>query len=225
MTTSIDNSPASDDGPDVFTRQGFGHSTGLGKKPGVVVVDFTYSFVDPDQFGGGNIADAVAATARLLVAAREAGWPIAYSRVVFADNGSNGGPFARKVPALLTQTESAHGSQIVEDLAPARNDLVVRKTVASAFFRTELDAWLRERQVDTVIVTGATTSGCVRATAIDAVSYGYATIVPSDCVGDRAMEPHRASLFDLSQKYADVVASDVLIKAATATASKDISHG
>ena len=210
--------------PEVFSRQGFGQSSGIGKRPAIILVDFTRSFVDPEQFGGGNIADAVAATKALLAAARKARWPVAYSRVVFADDGSDGGPFARKVPKLLTQTETASGSQIVDDLAPAAGELVVRKTVASAFFGTKLNEWLVERQVDTVIVTGATTSGCVRATAVDAVSYGFATVVASDCVGDRAMEPHRASLFDLRQKYADVVESALLIEKAGAMAAEEAVH-
>jgi maleamate amidohydrolase len=197
--------------PDVYTRQGFGQITGIGERPAVLVVDFTWSFVDPAQFGGGNISAAVEATAGLLAAARSAGWPIAYSRVVYAEDGSDAGPFARKVPALLTQTETSAATQIVDALRPAAGDLVFKKTAASAFFGTGLLPWLVTNKVDTAIVTGATTSGCVRATVVDAVSYGYATVVPHDCVGDRAEGPHQASLFDMSQKYADVVHSRVLI--------------
>ena len=141
--------------PDVYARQGFGYSTGIGNRPAIVVVDFTRSFVDPAQSGGGNIAEAVAATAALLAAARHAGWPIAYSRAVYVEEGSDAGPFARKVPGLLTQT-----------------------------------------------------------TVVDAVSHGFATVVAVDCVGDRALAPHEASLFDMSQKYADVLHSRVLIETA-----------
>ncbi len=204
------------DRPEVYTRQGFGHATGIGRRPAIVVVDFTWSFVDPEQFGGGNIAAAVAATAELLAAARGAGWPIAYTRVVYADDGSDGGPFARKVPALLTQTETSAATQIVEELKPMPGDLLVKKTAASAFFGTGLLPWLVNKKIDTLIVTGATTSGCVRATVVDSVSYGFATVVPIDCVGDRADGPHLANLFDMSQKYADVVPSEMLIERARA---------
>ncbi|WP_246725269.1 isochorismatase family protein [Beijerinckia sp. L45] len=196
---------------DVYARQGFGRSTGVGARPAIIVVDFTNSFVDPAQFGGGNIQAAVTATARLLAAARHAGWPIAYTRVVYASDGSDAGPFARKVPGLLTQTEDSQATQIVLDLAPRANDLIVRKQAPSAFFGTGVLPWLVGHRVDTVIVTGATTSGCVRATVVDAVSHGFATVVPSDCVGDRAIGPHEANLFDMAQKYADVVDSAALI--------------
>jgi len=202
---------------DVYHRQGFGQSAGFGRKPAVVVVDFTESFVDPAQFGGGNIADAVAATARLLAAARGAGWPIAYSRVVYAEDGSDAGAFARKVPGLLTQTEHSPATRVVDDLTPARGDLVVRKTAPSAFFGTGLLPWLVARGVDTLIVTGATTSGCVRATVVDPVSHGFTPVVPVDCVGDRSEAPHRASLFDMGRKYADLVTSADMIETARAS--------
>jgi maleamate amidohydrolase len=196
---------------DVYARQGFGQKSGIGARPAVIVVDFTNAFVDPALFGGGNIAAAVAATARLLEAARRAGWPIAYSRVVHAADGSDAGPFARKVPALLTQVEDDPASAIVDDLAPHAGDLVVRKTAPSAFFGTGLAPWLAFNRVDSVIVTGATTSGCVRASVVDAMSHGYLVVVPRDCVGDRAEGPHEANLFDIAQKYADVVESATLI--------------
>ena len=200
--------------PEVYTRQGFGRLTGIGERPAIMVVDFTWSFLDPNQLGGGNKPAPDAATVRLLAAARKAGWPIAYSRVVYADDGSDAGPFARKVPGLLTQLERSPATQIVEDLKPIEGDLVFKKTAASAFFGTGLLPWLVSKGVDTLIVTGATTSGCVRATVVDSVSYGYATVVPQDCVGDRAEGPHRANLFDMSQKYADVLDSEALIKRA-----------
>ena len=193
--------------------------SGFGRQPAIIVVDFTWSFVDPAQFGGGNIAEAVAATARLLAAARRASWPIAYSRVVYAEDGSDAGPFARKVPGLLTQTEHSPATRIVDELVPVQGDLVVRKTAASAFFGTGLMPWLVAHGADTLIVTGATTSGCVRATVVDSVSYGFATIVPADCVGDRAKGPHDGSLFDMGQKYADIVSSAELIDKARAASA------
>lgn len=206
--------------PEVYTRQGFGQSTGFGQRPAIIVVDFTQSFVDPNQFGGGNIPDAVAATAQLLAAARQAQWPVAYSRVVYAADGSDAGPFARKVPGLLTQLEHSPATRIVDELKPADGDLVFTKTAASAFFGTGLLPWLVNKSADTVIVTGATTSGCVRATVVDAVSYGFVTVVARDCVGDRAEGPHAANLFDMAQKYADVIDSEVLIERARHAAAQ-----
>ncbi len=104
-------------------------------------------------------------------------------------------------------TETAAVSQIVPELQPVTGELIVRKTVPSAFFLSPLAPWLALRGVDTLLVAGCTTSGCVRASVVDAVSHNLRTIVVSDCVGDRALEPHRANLFDMQQKYADVASS------------------
>ena len=190
---------------EVYERQGFGRTTGLGDRIALVLVDFTEGFVDPACFGGGNIADAVQHTRGLLDLARDLGWPIAHTRVVYAEDGADAGAFARKVPGLLKLTERSTLSQIVPSLAPRPGELVIRKTQPSAFFETGFAAWLAWRRVDTLVVAGCTTSGCVRATVVDAVSHNLRTIVPSDCVGDRAIGPHRASLFDMEQKYADIL--------------------
>ena len=114
------------------------------------------------------------------------------------------------MPGLLALTEHSPLSRIVTAVTPRQGELVIRKTQPSAFFNTGLAAWLAWRQVDTLVVAGCTTSGCVRATVVDAVSHNLRTIVPVDCVGDRAIAPHRASLFDMDQKYADVLDSGVL---------------
>ena len=190
---------------DIYDQQGFGGSAGFGNKPALLIVDFVNSFCDPKLFGGGNILDAVAATRDLLAVFRAAALPVAHTRVVYADDGADAGVMARKVPALLQLTEESPHSQIVEDLIPAAGEYVVRKTAPSAFFGTNLSAWLTYKGVDTVVVTGCTTSGCVRASVVDAVSHNFVTIVAEDGVGDRALEPHRANLFDMGQKYADVL--------------------
>ena len=192
---------------DVYQRQGLGKSSGFGKSPAVLVVDFVVGFADPAVLGGGNIGPAIARTRELLQHARAKHLPIAYTRIVYADDGSDGGAFAAKVPSLLRLTETAPNSQIVPELQPEAGDLIVRKTQASAFFGTGLAQWLVSRGVDTLLVTGCTTSGCVRASVVDSVSYNLRTIVVTDCVGDRAIGPHDANLFDMKNKYADLLSA------------------
>lgn len=198
---------------DVYKRQGFAGAVGIGERPALVMVDFVEGFVDPAHFGGGNIQDAADATVPLLAAFRDHGWPVAHTRVVYADDGSDGGAFARKCPGLLKLTETAPISQIIPQLAPRPGELVVRKRQASGFFETPLMSWLMWARADTLVVTGATTSGCVRATVVDGVSNNLRTIVITDCVGDRAIAPHEANLFDMGQKYADLMTRDEFLAA------------
>ncbi len=198
---------------EVYERQGYGRKSGFGDRPAIVVVDFVNGFADPDQFGGGNIQEAIENTIELLHTARRAQIPIAYTRVVYADDGSDSGVFCLKAPNLAKLTETAHSSQIVDVLAPQSGDYIVRKLQPSAFFGTSLSTWLIGRNVDTVIVAGCTTSGCVRATVVDSMSYNFKTIVASDCVGDRAMAPHDANLFDMEQKNADLMTSREIAEA------------
>ena len=144
---------------------------------------------------------------------------MAYTRAVFAGDGSDGGTFALKVPGLVALTEEAPISQIVPELEPRAGELVVRKIGPSAFFGTPLQSWLTARSVDTLIVTGATTSGCVRASVVDSCSLAYRTIVAMDCCGDRALGPHEANLFDMGQKYADLVSGEEALAKARAAAA------
>ncbi len=202
---------------DIYKKQGFAGRVGIGAQPALVIVDFVLGFTDPAHFGGGNIGPAIERTVGMLAAARERGWPVAHTRVVYADDGSDAGAFARKAPGLLKLTETSPLSQIVEELTPLPGELVVRKRQASAFFGTEFAGWLAWRRVDTLFVAGCTTSGCVRATVVDAVSHNFRTVVVTDCVGDRAIGPHEANLFDMGQKYADLMTADEVL-AATAAA-------
>jgi len=190
---------------DIYQKQGFGHNSGFGERPCLLIVDFVNGFADPAQFGGGNIADAITNTSVLLAKAREMQLPVAFTRVVYADDGSDAGVFCLKAPNLVALTEHAPASQVVTELEPSNGEYVIAKTQPSAFFGTNLAAWLIARRVDTVLVTGCTTSGCVRASVIDSMSYNFRTIVVSDCVGDRAIGPHEANLFDMEQKYADLM--------------------
>jgi maleamate amidohydrolase len=188
-----------------YERQGFGAPLPVVLPVGLLIVDLVNGFADPAVFGGGNIPSAIAGTEQLLAKARESGWPVAHSRIVYADNGADANVFSTKVPGMLTLKEASHNSAIVDSLAPRAGELVVRKTVPSAFFGTMLAQWLIERGVRTLLVAGAVTSGCVRASVVDAMSFGFRPLVVSDCVGDRAIAPHEANLFDMAQKYAAVL--------------------
>lgn len=198
------------DDTSVYRRQGFGASLGLEPPFGLLIIDFVNGFADPAVFGGGNIPQAIAATVPVLALARRKSWPVAHSRIVYADDGSDANVFSTKVPGMLTLKEDAHNSAVVPQLAPQAGELVVRKNVPSAFFGTSLAPWLTAKGVRTLLVAGCVTSGCVRASVVDAMCWGFRPVVLADCVGDRALEPHRASLFDMEQKYADVRTSDVL---------------
>jgi maleamate amidohydrolase len=194
----------------IYQAQRFGQASGLGTAPALVIVDFVQGFTDPAHFGGGNIAEAIAATVPVLAFARGAGWPVVHTRVVYAEDGSDAGIFTLKVPALRGLTETSPLSRIVPELAPAPGEYVLRKKGASAFFGTDLAGWLAMRRVDTVAVAGCTTSGCVRATVVDALQHNFRTICLTDCVGDRALGPHAANLFDMGQKYADLMTGAAL---------------
>ncbi|AOZ05523.1 N-carbamoylsarcosine amidohydrolase [Cupriavidus malaysiensis] len=191
-----------------YQRQGFGTAMEIVPPFGLLVIDFVNGFADPAVFGGGNIPEAIRRTQPLLRAAREQGWPVAHSRIVFADDDADHNIFTLKVPGMLTLKEHGHNSAIVPELAPVAGELVVRKTVPSAFFGTALAAWLTQRGVRTLLVAGCVTSGCVRASVVDAMSLGFRPLVVSDCVGDRALGPHAANLFDMEQKYATVLSRD-----------------
>ena len=189
----------------IYDRQGFGQRIGFGKSPAVLVIDFVNGFNDPEQFGGGNISEAITRTGELLAHARHCDIPIVFTTITYAEDGSQHGAFTMKVPPLGDIHPGSEAAQIVDELTPRPGERIIEKQYASGFFATDLAGWLAHRGVDTVIVTGCTTSGCVRATVVDAVSHGYRPIVPLECVGDRAEGPHEANLFDMDRKYADVM--------------------
>jgi maleamate amidohydrolase len=193
---------------DIYRRQNFGNSSGFGRRAALLIVDFVNGFADPAHFGGGNITEAIDRTVELLARFRDWRLPVAHTRVVYADDGSDAGVFALKTPNLLKLTENAAISQIVPALAPRPGEHVIRKIQPSAFFGTDLAPWLTFHGADTVVVAGCTTSGCVRASVVDAMSHNFRTVVIRDCVGDRALAPHEANLFDMAQKYADVMDRD-----------------
>jgi len=195
---------------DVYQAQGFGAQLEPKAPFGLVIIDLVNGFADPAIFGGGNIPQAIEQTQKLLDIARSKGWPVAHTRIVFADDGADNNIFSIKVPSMLTMLEDDPRSHIVPELTPAEGELIVRKTVPSAFYGTSLAAWLTQRGVQTLVVAGAVTSGCVRASVVDAMQLGFRPLVVSDCVGDRAIGPHDANLFDMKQKYASVMTLDAL---------------
>lgn len=197
----------------VYQRQGFGTPLPIAGNIGLLIVDFVVGFADPATFGGGNIASAIERTRSLLAEARKQRWPVAHSRIVYASDGSDDNVFSIKVPGMATLTEDHPNSAIVPELTPLAGELVVRKTVPSAFFGTQLAPWLAQRAVQTLVIAGAVTSGCVRASVVDAMSHGFRPLVVSDCVGDRAIGPHDANLFDMQQKYAAVMPLDQALDA------------
>ena len=198
---------------DIYAAQGFGASLGLGQRWALLLVDFTVGFVDPALFGGADIEAAAQRSRALLAFARQACLPVAHSRVGYADDGSDAGLFAARNPRSHLLADSGPGSQFVPYLMPVAGELVIRKTVPSAFFGTGLAPWLGARGVDTLLVAGCTTSGCVRASVVDAISHNLRPVVVTDCVGDRAEGPHQANLFDMRQKYADLMSCAELMSA------------
>lgn len=198
---------------DIYRKQGFGNAVAPMAPYGLLIIDFVNGFADPLTFGGGNIASAIECTRGLLAQARQRQWPIVHTRVVYQDDGADANIFALKVPPILALREDASESQIVPQLQPVAGELVLRKTSPSAFFGTSLAAWLSLRGIRTLLIAGCTTSGCVRASVVDAMCHGFRPLVVTDCVGDRSLQAHDANLFDMNQKYATLMARDVALEA------------
>lgn len=185
---------------------------GFGKKPAVLVVDFIRAYTTPGSaLFAGPVCDAVMQTIDLLAAARAKGVLVIYTKVLYNKHGLDGGIFVQKVPVLRTMVEGEPLAEIVPELAPHPQDVVIVKQYASAFFGTSLAPLLTSQGVDTIILTGCSTSGCVRATAVDGMQYGFRVMVPRECVGDRRPEPHEANLFDINSKYGDVVSKQEVL--------------
>ena len=192
-----------------MAADGFGRRQGPGARPALVVVDLVNGFTDPESPLWCDADEAVRATASLLAAARGAGVPVAFTTVEYDDAGAEiAAAFIAKVPALRTLAPGTPWPRVDDRIAPLAREPVLLKLFASAFFGTPLAAMLAAHGVDTVIVTGASTSGCVRATVVDALQHGYRVVVPREAVADRAAGPHEAALFDIDAKYGDVVALD-----------------
>ena len=190
---------------EVYAKARLGESVTLGSRPAVLVVDFSCGFTDPESALGSDLTAEVEATKRLLDAARARGLPVIFTTIGYEPSLKDGGLWLQKAPALADLQVGGRWVAIDPRLDPREGETIVLKKGASAFFGTNLAAILISQAIDSIVLCGATTSGCIRATAIDLLQYGFPTLVPRECVGDRAQAPHEANLFDIQAKYADVV--------------------
>jgi maleamate amidohydrolase len=205
---------------DVYDVRGFGGRQGAGERPAVVVVDFIEGFTNPESALVCDSDAAVAATCRLLSAAREASVPVLFTTVAYDEEGlERAAMFVAKAPALATLRPGSPWIELDARLGRLAEEPVLVKLFASAFFGTNLDQLLRDVGCDTVVVAGASTSGCVRATAVDALQHGYRVLVPREAVADRAADAHNGSLLDIDAKYGDVISIEEAIAAVGAARS------
>lgn len=191
---------------DFFAERGFGRQLEFGQRPALLVVDLMNAFTDPSYDLGADLDAEVEAVNELQAAAERSGVPVVFVYSAYDESDLDGGVLwiQKQGGADVLRTGSA-AVAIDERLSPGEHATRLRKKAASAFFGTDLAAQLTARGVDSVVLTGCTTSGCVRASAVDAVQHGFVPIVPREAVGDRDQEAHEASLFDLEMKYAEVV--------------------
>ena len=195
----------SDDTGRIYERARLGQSITPGARPAVLVVDFSRGFTDPASTMGSDLTGEVEATKRLLDVARAKGIPVVFTTIGFESNLKDGSLWLQKAPGLAELQVGGEWVEIDPRLERGEDEVVILKKGASAFFGTNLPSVLVSQGVDTIVLCGATTSGCIRATAVDLLQYGYPTLVPRECVGDRAQAPHEANLVDIQAKYADVV--------------------
>ncbi len=195
-----------------YAENDLGESVGLGEQPALVVIDLINAFTDPESRLGSAVGGVLDQTERLLAAFRDHDLPRYFTTIAFEESYGDAGMFVEKVPALRDLELNTERVAVDEQVAPVGDERVVLKKYASAFFGTDLQAELTTHRVDTLVIAGVTTSGCVRATAVDSLQHGYRTIVPADAVGDRAEGPHRANLFDIDAKYGDVVETDDIVR-------------
>ena len=194
-----------------YERKGFSSRSGYGTRPALLIVDFINGFTDPGTGLGGDYGVELSVTAKLLDEFRARALPVYFTTVAYEPHLRDGGQFIVKVPALSILVKGSEWVKVDERIRPRPSERVVLKKYASAFFDTRLDMELQGLGADTVIIVGCTTSGCIRASAIDSMQNGFRTVVVRDAVGDRAQTPHEVNLFDIDAKYGDVVSSrDVL---------------
>ena len=195
---------------DSYTGSGFGGQLRPGGRPALLIVDFVRAYLVPGSPLYAGVEPARAGCVKLLRAARKARIPVIHTNVVYQPGGRDGGVFFRKLPALSCFERGLHPELAAfgEGLEPADGETVISKQYASAFFGTSLAATLTSLGVDTLLIAGVSTSGCVRATAVDACQHGFIPLVVRDAVGDRHPAPHEANLFDLQAKYAEVITLD-----------------
>jgi maleamate amidohydrolase len=205
---------------DDYAGAGFGRTLEPGLRPALVLIDFVRAYFEPGAELYMGTDDCLDEAATILAAARAAGIPVVHTKVSFTADGADGGVFFRKVGALAKFVGDTPLGQIMPQVAPAPDEVVITKQYASAFFGTTLAATLTAAKVDTLIVTGVSTSGCVRASAVDAIQHGFIPLVVREAVGDRDTRPHEANLFDLQAKYAEVLSSATVQKYLAGLGSK-----
>jgi maleamate amidohydrolase len=196
--------------PDIdadYASAGFGNALGFGKRPALVIVDFVNAYLDAKSPLYAGVEKVLEVNIVLLAAARRAGVPVVFTGVRYLPGGSDGGLFYKKIKALACFDAGNPWGDFPAELTPGPSDIVVIKQYASAFFGTGLAATLQSLDADTCLITGLSTSGCVRASALDALQHGFIPVVVADACGDRDAQVHQNNLFDLRAKYADVVDS------------------
>ncbi|MCD4524405.1 isochorismatase family protein [Nocardioides sp. cx-173] len=204
-----------------YESVGFRGRIGFGTRPAVLVVDVARAYLDgPLGDGAGRFEAARASAERVVDAARQAGHPVLFTQVVIAAGGADAGWFAVKVPGLSVFEPGSPYAAFPSAPAPRAGELVVSKQYASSFFGTSLAASLTAARVDTVVVTGFSTSGCVRASALDALQHGFRPVVVAEACGDRDVAAHEQSLFDLDAKYADVLTESEVVAHLTSHPSR-----
>ncbi len=187
-----------------YRGAGFNRRLGIGDHPALIVVDMCRAYFDSESPLFAGVPEVADACVSLLTAARSASIPVLWTRVEYEPGGADGGIFYRKVGALSVFDRGGEYGQWLPELTPEQGEIVITKQYASAFFGTSLAATLTSRGIDTALICGVSTSGCVRATALDACQYGFVPIVVAEACGDRDPGVHQANLFDLDAKYADV---------------------
>jgi maleamate amidohydrolase len=202
-----------------YQAAGFGGRLPFGRKPALLVIDVVEAYLDKTSPLYAGVEDARDSNIRLVDAARAAGLPVFFTNVVYAAGGVDGGVFYRKVPALKCFLGVTSLGAFPPGLTPREDELVISKQYPSAFFGTPLAATLRALGVDTVVMGGFSTSGCVRASALDALQHGFIPYVVREACGDRDPRPHEANLFDIQAKIGEVV-SEAEAMALMAAANK-----
>ena len=188
-----------------YAAAGFGGKLAFGTNPVLLIVDVVMAYLDPASPLYAGVEDALASNVRLAAAARACGVPVIFTNVTYEPGGLDGGMFFRKVPALRAFVRGSPAGAFHPTLQPQTGEMVLSKQYPSAFFATSLASTLHAAGVDTVLITGFSTSGCVRASALDALCHGFAPFVVRDACGDRDIRPHDQNLFDIAAKMAEVV--------------------
>jgi len=197
---------------EIYQQRGFANRIGFGEKPALLIIDFINAFTDVSCPLGSDLNEEVGATKKFLEIFREKNLPVHFTTTAYEEGFASAGVFIKKVPSLSYLRQGTKLVEIDERLKPEPFETVWEKKYASAFFGTALASALIAQKIDTLIIAGCTTSGCVRASAVDACQHGFRTIVVKECVGDRSAAAHAANLFDLDAKYADVVCLEEAIQ-------------